>query len=328
MDEELERFKREINLTEYAASCGYVLIVRERRGRDKLRGSTASSILMENRGTGDKVVIARDRDGHWTFFSVRDGGDNGTIIDFVQHRKGAGLGGVRKELRHWIGQLRPQVSPEHFVDVVSVQTQDRDAVRATYAAARVRPNSPYLNSRGIRPETLAHDRFRVSWREDVRGNVLFPHRDGPCIDDVCGYEVKNRGFTGFAPGGRKTIWISATRRGDRSLIVAESAIDAISYHQLHPDAHTRYVSTGGSFGPPQAQYLVRAIARMPADTHIVAAVDNDRGGDRIVDQLAALTGGRPLTRARSPVGKDWNDCLQAAEREYIRSLRRGLEITS
>jgi hypothetical protein len=328
MDEELERFKREINLTEYAASCGYVLIVLERRARDKVRGSTASSILMENQGTGDKVVIARDQDGHWTFFSVRDDGDNGTIVDFVQRRKRVGLGGVRKELRPWIGRLRPHVAPQRFVDVLPIRPHDPEAVRAAYTAAHVRPNSPYLNSRGIRPETLAHDRFRVSWREDVRGNVLFPHRDGPCTDDVCGYEVKNRGFTGFAPGGRKTIWISATRRGDRSLIVAESAIDAISYHQLHPDAHTRYVSTGGSFGQSQAQYLVRAIARMPADARIVAVVDNDRGGDRIFDQLAALTGGRPLTRARSPVGKDWNDCLQAAEREYIRSLRRGPEITS
>jgi hypothetical protein len=40
-------------------------------------------------------------------------------------------------------------------------------------------------------------------RIDVRGNAVFPHIDR---DGVCGYEIKNRNFTGFAPGGEKGLW--------------------------------------------------------------------------------------------------------------------------
>ena len=91
---ELDAFKREINLTEYAAACGYEL--------DHAASSRCSAVLVH--GNGDKVVVAKDLDGHWIFFSVRDDQDNGTIIDFVQRRTGGSLGEVRKELRPWIGR--------------------------------------------------------------------------------------------------------------------------------------------------------------------------------------------------------------------------------
>ena len=35
---------------------------------------------------------------------------------------------------------------------------------------------------------------------DARSNAIFPHADK---DGPCGYEIKNRGFTGFAPGGER-----------------------------------------------------------------------------------------------------------------------------
>ena len=73
--DELEDFKTEINLTEYAAGQGYVL--------DR-RASSRNSAVMR-RDDGDKVMIARGQDRHWIYFSVRDDADNGTIIDFVQN---------------------------------------------------------------------------------------------------------------------------------------------------------------------------------------------------------------------------------------------------
>jgi hypothetical protein len=36
--------------------------------------------------SGDKVIVRLNPDGHWTYFSVRDDRDNGTVIDFVFHR--------------------------------------------------------------------------------------------------------------------------------------------------------------------------------------------------------------------------------------------------
>ena len=57
--EELEIFKTRINLSEYAAFCGYVL--------DRSASSRNSAVMKHP--NGDKVVVARDRDGHWISFA-------------------------------------------------------------------------------------------------------------------------------------------------------------------------------------------------------------------------------------------------------------------
>src|SRR5215469_17197064 len=90
---ELDAFKREIDLRQFAASFGY-----EMDRRESWRGSTVL------RRGGDKIVVKRNRDGHYVYFSVRDDSDHGTIIDFVQHRLRLSLGDLRKELRPWIGR--------------------------------------------------------------------------------------------------------------------------------------------------------------------------------------------------------------------------------
>ena len=47
---------------------------------------------MRHPTTDDKIVIRRDDDGHWIYFSVRDNFDHGTVIDFVQRRGSRNLG--------------------------------------------------------------------------------------------------------------------------------------------------------------------------------------------------------------------------------------------
>jgi phage/plasmid primase-like uncharacterized protein len=319
VDDELDRFKR-INLSEYAASRGYRLIGSERTRNGWSGGSTGSSLLMRHPITDDKIVIRVEGDGHWTYFSVRDDRDNGTIIDFVQRRGALTLGTVREELRRWSGQERPAVPREHFRPSLDVQRRDRTAVRDAFARAQIASNSTYLNSRGIRPETLCSERFRGTWRVDDRDNLLFPHRDGPGLDSVCGFEKKSRGFTRFATGGKKTIWVSNARVGDTRIVFAEAVIDVFSYHQLHPDDHACYASTGGSFGGPQAQYIARAISNMGPSATIVIATDNDDAGEKLAAKIADLAGMATMVRDRSPVGKDWNDCLQERERDYIETL--------
>ena len=74
MDTELERFKIEVVLPEFAAARGYFL--------DR-RASSRNSIVMRH-PDGDKIIIARyEGTTHWVYCSVRDGRDNGTIVDFL-----------------------------------------------------------------------------------------------------------------------------------------------------------------------------------------------------------------------------------------------------
>jgi hypothetical protein len=323
MDNELHRFK-EIPLAQFAAARGYQLVTGERTNAGTWRGSTASSVLMRHPATDDKIVIRRDDDGHWIYFSVRDSADHGTIVDFLQRRGQRNLGEVRQELRRWSGsfQIVASAAPASRVPE-EIRRRKRADLLEAFRGLRQPDNNTYLNARGIRPETLRAERFRGTWLEDERGNAVFPHRDPTGANSVGGWEKKNNGFTGFSPNGEKTIWISRAKRGDTTLVIAESAIDALSYHQLHPDERTRYVSTGGAFGPKGEGLLRRVLARMPAGSTCVIATDRDRDGDKYATQITPLAVHRHVVRRdASPVGKDWNDCLKEHERQYIRSLSR------
>jgi hypothetical protein len=105
MDDELNSFKRDIDLRAYAASQGYQLDRKE---------SWHGSSVMRHPATDDKVIIKRSSDGVYIYFSVRDEQDNGSIIDFVQNRTHMSLGAVRKELRPWIGK---QATPSPYPDL-------------------------------------------------------------------------------------------------------------------------------------------------------------------------------------------------------------------
>ena len=323
MDDELRRFK-ELSLPDLAAERGYQLVTRERTRAGTWRGSTASSLLMRHPTTDDKIVLRRDHDGHWVYFSVRDNWDQGTIIDFLQRRGIRSLGEVRKELRRWSSSMPPAASLPHYRLPEEVRRATRAALLEAFARFRLPDNNLYLNSRGIRPETLTSDRFRGTWLEDERGNVIFPHRDGNAGDAVCGWEKKNRGFTGFATAGDKTIWTSRTRPDDTKLVIAEASIDAISYHQLHPDNHARYASTAGASGPRGEGALLRAIKGLPPGSICVIATDRDHDGDKYAERILKFARDASVVfrRHATPIGKDWNDCLKDREPQYIESLSR------
>jgi hypothetical protein len=306
--DELEQFKTKINLTEYAASVGYAI--------DR-KGSSRNSVIMRD-GSGDKVVIAIDStDRHWVFFSVRDLSDNGSIIDFVQNRQGCSIGEVRKALRPWIGLAsQPPARPpkDHYAEQVEPSSRETARVVAEYEQMPPLKRHHYLEQRGITPKLLQDARFTGKIRQDRRNNVVFPHFNA---DGLCGYELKNHHFTGFARGGNKGLWTSAANRADTRLVVTESAMDALSYHALHPDTHTRYLSIGGAMNPDQPVLIARAIQRLPQHGALVIATDNDPGGDMLADELRAIVEAakRPdltLTEDRpSDRGQDWNDTLKA-----------------
>ena len=179
-DIELDAFKREIDLRQFAVSLGY-----EIDGRESWRGSTVL------RRGADKIVVKRNGNGNYVFFSVREDEDNGTIIDFVE-RRNLSLGAVRKVLRAWIG--RPAI-PMQF-PALEPTNSDRMRVECAYRGMADVSRYPYLEQdRCVPAVVLWSPRFVGRVRMDSRGNTVFPHFDAA---GLCGYEIKNRGFTGFA----------------------------------------------------------------------------------------------------------------------------------
>jgi hypothetical protein len=300
---ELDDFKTAINLSEFAASRSYVL---------DARASSRNSAVMRNPGDNDKIIITRNADsGHWIYFSVRDDRDNGTVIDFLQNRGGGSLGEVRKTLRAWLGSPRPVLQPTLFArDLVPV-SRDRAAVLTAWERARACASLPYLTSRGLGPEVLALPRFEGCVRVDQRNNALFSHYDK---DGLCGFEIKNKGFTGFAPGGVKGLWHGKTKPSDHWLVLTESAIDGLSFHVLHGGDSARYMSTGGALNPQQPALLRGAMEKMPEGSVIILAFDLDEAGDRLADEVKALAPAGRVVRRMLPdagTGKDWNDMLKS-----------------
>lgn len=305
-DSELEAFKTAIDLRAYASSLGYSLDRRESwRGSSVLRHSS-----------GDKVIVKRDQDQHYVYFSVRDDSDNGSIIDFAMRRKSLNLGQVRKELRPWIG--KDAASLPAF-PALPITAKDRFEVDSAFRRMMDATRHAYLeDERGLPVALLEANRFAGRIKIDGFGNAVFPHFD---LEGLCGFEIKNRGFTGFARGGEKGLWLSHREAGDNRLVLAESAIDALSHAALFPAPDTRYASIGGEMNPRQPKLLVAALERLPQASEVVAAMDADETGQKLSGAILEAVERVSKERDRKdlrftlhlPSGaKDWNDALKLA----------------
>src|SRR5664279_4227489 len=306
-DSELESMKRGIDLRAYAAEQGYQL--------DRKESWRGSSIMRHP--NGDKVIIKRGSDRHYVYFSVRNDNDNGSIIDFVQNRQRLSLGAVRKELRPWIGMPSSQLPAFPPLPKTS---KDRMRVETEFARMQDAPYHPYLeNERALPASLLGLDRFAGRVRMDARGNAVFPHFDQ---NGLSGYEIKNKGFTGFSSGGTKGLFFSHELPEDQRLVFCESAIDALSHAVLFPDERARYASIGGKPNPQQPELIRAAVARLPAGSEIVSAMDADEDGGKlaeIVRQAVQLSGRDDLRFIdhRPSGAKDWNDVLRATPKLFV-----------
>src|SRR5262245_44885600 len=162
MDDELERFKREIDLREFAASLGFAL--------DRRRSCRSEAVMkLDER---DTLVISRDTDGHYIYFSPKNG-HSGTVIDLAQVYVSQNFGEIRKALRRFAGAEVPVTLP-----VLQKTTRDLDQVaRDWYAAADYAGHAWLEGERAIPPALPVSSRFEGCLKVDSRNNVLFAHRN-------------------------------------------------------------------------------------------------------------------------------------------------------
>jgi Toprim-like len=286
-DDELEQFKKEISLIELARCYGYTL--------EKSKSSRMSTTMSHS--DGDKVIVTCDTDGHDVFFSVREDGHHGSVVDFVMYRERVNLGSARKILRRYLvpGALSSDRRPEATTRGELASLYEKWLKMQPYAGG-------YLEYRGLSSETIILFESRI--RVDERGNVAFRH-DG--LRDFSGWELKNRGFTGFCAGGRKGLFIGRVGTpGPAPLVVlAESAIDAMSYYQMKPQPGY-YLSLAGAISRQQLPLLAWVVDRQRAGK-IIIATDNDAQGEDYAVQIRQIRS--DAERDRPTVGKDWNDTL-------------------
>lgn len=315
-DDEITRFKTDINLVEYAEAQGYEIDRNE---------SSRSSVVM--RQGNDKIIVATDqKDGHGVYFSVRDDQDNGSIIDFVQRRQGLNFGEARKELRPWIGENRQptQRKPEtQRPRKPEPSTADRRQVLAAFMKMQpIQGRHDYLeDERGISRATLSDSRFKGMVRVDGRGNAIFPHYDR---DGISGYEVKNHSFTGFAKNGEKRLWYTTGTAEAPRIVLVESAIDAMSHAQLTKDKEAGYISIGGQPNDEQLKMLKGILEKAgQRGQTVILGMDADESGRKMADLAKSLApSGLKLERQEPKQGKDWNEALIEQQHQQSRGMSR------
>jgi hypothetical protein len=139
---------------------------------------------------------------------------------------------------------------------------------------------------------------------DSRANAVFLLRDPQ--GRPIGAELRGTtalAWRGMAPGSRKDLgFFDLPSTPQPSIILCESAIDAISCLALHPQ-HRR-LSTAGA--RPNPRWLPSLIQQ---GYQVGCGFDADPTGDAMAEAMIALY---PSVHRRRPSLKDWNDVLRSA----------------
>ena len=302
-DPELDLFKTSISLIDLALSAGWTL--------DTAKSSATTKVIRRGQ---DKALVWK-QDGRDLYRNERDHADRGSVVDWVMRQDGLTLGRARQRLREIMGSGGHH-GKNHSFSIPPNPTRpdaDDDGYRrktaAVWAAASRIAAPAYLRSRGLSPATLSDPRFADTFRVDAKGNVVFPHRDR---SGLCGYELRRDGFKAFGAGTKKGLWLTNGAGTADSILIVESAIDAMSHFQLH-GGDSAYCSLGGTPSNLQKDLLIGLMIK--ADTRgatVYSAFDNDAAGRQLDAVIQHLT---PIRRDRRiPISNDWNEDLKAARR--------------
>ncbi len=303
MEHELtfQKIKEQVELPELLSHFGYNLRKGEHLGKGKWH-------VFEG---DDTLVVFKGRGGDWMYFNAQDDRDKGSVIDWMKNRVSsdriAGIGplpgrnlwqSVNDHFRAYLNlpeELRPRLDLPPIVE-----TAPGEKFHSIYTQhCRPLENTAYLEGRGITKSTIDNPQFAGRILNQLHTvqkeglppktyvNTAFPaYHEGR----VVGLELKGEGFKGQAPESQftRSLWLSKLPEGRPAavLVVSESAIDTLSYAQLHPGESALYASTAGTLTQNKIFELKRLLSeeRIPA---IRAAFDNDTQGHHFDTRLLA-----------------------------------------
>jgi len=230
------------------------------------------------------------------FMNWTQGAGGGGAIDLVIHLRRLDFKGAVD----WLAGQFPQPLPlEPVTPPASAQLQLPLPVPSQLPRV-----GDYLMAQRRLPASLVHALSAAgSLYADARANAVFLLRD----DHHRPVGAELRGTTptpwrGLAPGSRKDLGCFALPIEPRSTVVlCESAIDAISCFALHPGY--RCLSTAGARPDPS---WLRPI--LDQGCQVYCGFDADPTGDTMANALIAL---HPSVLRLRPSHHDWNDVLKA-----------------
>jgi hypothetical protein len=301
--------KKDINLMDLVLTLGYQHN-RAKSGSDPEKGKF-HTFDYHGKPTIDQVIIYKATSGDYLYFNRADDRDRGTVIDFIKHRlehpripgitaePGANIwasviANARRFLnlpaqeRHTSQALQQQMEP--------VQKTDKfipDFLQQTAPLT----DATYLHARGLTKETLTNAAFTGRILNHVHAgtsktgqpyrfvNIAFPqvYKDG-----IVGLEIKSHGFKGQAANSlnASALWLSNFTPKTNALIVAESAIDALSHFQLKQPTNALYASTSGQLTDNKVTEIKRLVENLNLKK-VCLAFDNNLDGHLFDTRLIA-----------------------------------------
>ena len=296
-----QKIKEQVELPELLTHYGYNLKKGEHLGKGKWH-------VFEG---DDTLVVFKGRGNDWMYFNSHDDRDKGSVIDWMKNRVNSGrIVGIDQQP----GRNVWQTVNDHFRAYLNLPEDQRPKLElppisetapgekflSIYTKdCRPLEDTTYLESRGIGKATLQNpqfagrilNQFYTVQKEGMPAktfvNTAFPaYYEGR----VVGLELKGEGYKGQAPESEfsRSLWLSKLSEGRpaANMIVAESALDALSYAQLHPGEKALYASTAGVLTQNKIFEMKRLLneARIPG---IKAAFDNDTQGHHYDTRLLA-----------------------------------------
>jgi hypothetical protein len=311
--------KKDINLVDLVLTLGYQHN-RAKSGSDIEKGKFHTFDYKGKPGL-DQVIIYKNPAGDYLYFNRADDRDNGSVIDFLKHRienpridgvvatPGKNIwASVIENAKRFLNLPAAERSTSHQLQQRIEPVQRGDA----YVPDFLRKTTPltdtaYLMHRGLSPETLASPLFagrilnHVHTGETKDGrpykfvNTAFPQL---YQDSIVGLEIKANGFKGQAADSLNSaaLWLSNTNSKTTTLVVAESAIDALSHYQLKQPTNALYASTSGQLTDNKVTELKHLVENNNLKT-VKLALDNNLEGHLFDTRL--IVG---LARPATPMG--------------------------
>jgi hypothetical protein len=243
------------------------------------------------------------------FMNWHQGQGGGGAIDLVMHLAGVDFRTAVVWLQQHLAASPPTIGePALGREPSAATTQRPGALRLPVPDGRLLGRvRQYLTRRRYLPASLIEPLIESGkLYADSRGNAVFLLVAGKAQRPV-GAELRGTGprvWRGMAPGTRKDLgyfWIGA--HGSREIVLGESAIDAMSCFQLHPQRIC--ISTSGVRADPP---WLRGLTARGYD--VLCGFDADGPGDTAAAQMIAL---HPAVRRLRPPAHDWNDALASGQ---------------
>ena len=252
--------------------------------------------MMENMATDRKLIISRDRVTHdYKFFNPNDTRDKGNVIHLAAEKykldlsQKADWDTLHKNLGDIIGN-HYMTNHDHIRPTRIVDLERPEAVVKYFNLKPLADRTWLENERKLSPEVIDSPAFIgkifnkpfVDTKTGTTGlNTIFPIENQKGMIAIIS---RNTDWNMMVGGKDNGVWVSNIdmKTPPREMVIAESPLDAMAYHQLYPPKSPLervYIATAGQ--PSSTQHLtIQGIINKTKPELLTLANDNEPSGIR------------------------------------------------